>query len=193
MPSTRAAILDRDGTLIEILRDAETGLVYTAFHPDHVRLLPGTIEGLRTLQERGFVLGIATNQPGVAKGHFALAAIERTNAVLVEMLAAKGIRIAAVETCPHSPQVAPCDCRKPKPGLLTRLLARFDADPSTSWMLGDAASDAEAGRAAGMRTGLLYAPGRCELCPIRDADARGNPEVAAPTLPELVAKLLTAA
>ena len=186
----RAAVLDRDGTLIEILRDEETGLIYTAFHPEHVRLLPGVVEGLRALQDHGFKLGIATNQPGVARGHFSLEAIEQTHATLVAKLAAEGVRIEAVETCPHSPLVAPCNCRKPEPGLLTRLLTTFGADPATSWMIGDAASDAEAGQAAGLRTALLYAPGRCELCPVREASERGQPELAAPTLPELVKRIL---
>ncbi len=189
---SRAVLLDRDGTLIEVLRDAETGLIYTAFHPDHLRMLPGTKEGLRLLQDAGFRLAIATNQPGIAKDQFPLAAIERTNQALVERLDSEGIHIEAVEMCPHSPQVAPCDCRKPKPGLLLRLLERLGADAASSWMVGDADTDMEAGRNAGVHTALLFAPGRCELCPIRDHAGRGNPKLAAPTLPELARQIIDA-
>ena len=34
-------------------------------------------------------------------------------------------------------------------------------------MIGDGAGDLEAGRAAGVQTGLVFAPNRCELCPLR--------------------------
>ncbi|HEY8041406.1 MAG TPA: HAD hydrolase-like protein, partial [Polyangiaceae bacterium] len=50
--------------------------------------------------------------------------------------------------------VRACDCRKPRPGMLTALLARLGADASRSWMIGDGAGDVEAGRAAGVKTAL---------------------------------------
>jgi len=40
---TGVAILDRDGTIIDVLRDEETGAVTVAFHPDHIRLLSGAV------------------------------------------------------------------------------------------------------------------------------------------------------
>ena len=39
----RGIILDRDGVLIDFVRDHERGIVTPAFHPDHVRLLPGVL------------------------------------------------------------------------------------------------------------------------------------------------------
>ena len=44
-------ILDRDGTLIDVVRDEETGVISTAFHPDQIAILPGVLEGLRLLAE----------------------------------------------------------------------------------------------------------------------------------------------
>lgn len=178
----KGALLDRDGTLIDFHRDAELGAVVSAFHPDHLRLLPGVIEGLRALRDAGFVLAIATNQPGAAKGQLPRAAIERTNRALVERLAAHGVPIAAVAVCLHHPEGGPggdpalaraCDCRKPAPGLLLGLARDLGLDPASSWMIGDAAVDVEAARRAGMRAGLLLDTRRCELCPIRDRDRAG--------------------
>ena len=171
----RGAILDRDGTLIDFHRDAELGAVVSAFHPDQIRLLPGVVEGLRALRDAGFVLAIATNQPGAAKGQVPRAAIERTNRALVDLLAAQGIPIASVATCPHHPEGGPggdpalvraCACRKPAPGLLLGLCRELGLDPASSWMLGDGDADLGAARAAGMRRGDpdRHAP-RCELCP----------------------------
>src|SRR5262249_14851095 len=71
----RLALLDRDGPLIDVVRDEETGTITTAFHPKHLRLLDGVVEGLRTLVDARFLLAIVTNQPGPAKGHFSRDAV----------------------------------------------------------------------------------------------------------------------
>jgi D-glycero-D-manno-heptose 1,7-bisphosphate phosphatase len=194
------AILDRDGTIIDWVRDEETGAIGSAFHPAHLRLLPRAVEGMRALQDAGFALAIATNQPGPAKGQISVAAVERTNAALVERLAAEGVRIAALEVCMHHPEGGPggvaalaraCDCRKPLPGMLRAVLARLGGDPGRSWMIGDGLADLQAGRAAALSTALILPPGRCELCPLRDGArlAPVVPDVAAGTLPEIAATI----
>lgn len=185
------AILDRDGTIIDIVRDEETGAISVAFHPRQLRLLDGAVKGMLALQDAGFTLAIATNQPAPAKGQFSADAVKRTNDALVDRLASEGVRIAAVEACMHHPDggeggdptlVGPCECRKPKPGMLTTLLRRLDGDPARSWMIGDAAGDLEAGRAAGVRTALVFAQNRCELCPLRTGPDGLLPDVHGPNL-----------
>jgi D-glycero-D-manno-heptose 1,7-bisphosphate phosphatase len=173
----KAIILDRDGTLVDVVRDEETGIITTAFHPDQLRLLGGVITGLKKLSDAGFLLAIATNQPGPAKGHFSQAAVIRTNDALVDLLRAQGITIAKVVSCMHHPDggakgdpslVGPCACRKPKPGMLDDLARDLSLDRASSWMVGDTTSDVQAGQAAKMRTGLLFDTKRCELCPLRN-------------------------
>jgi D-glycero-D-manno-heptose 1,7-bisphosphate phosphatase len=180
-------ILDRDGTLIDLVRDEENGAILSAFHPSHVRLLPGVIEGLGALRDAGFRLCIATNQPGPAKGQYSAAAVERTNAALLAELEKFGIAIAALEVCMHHPKggphgdpalVGPCTCRKPLPGLLERAMERASLDPTRTWMVGDSRADLEAGRAAGLRVGLVYSLDRCELCPLRNGPPE-SPEIVA--------------
>jgi D-glycero-D-manno-heptose 1,7-bisphosphate phosphatase len=206
IPSKRAVvILDRDGTLIDVLRDEETGVLSTAFHPDHLVLLGGVVEGLRVLRDAGFVLAIATNQPGPAKGQFSADAVKRTNDALVAMLASDGIVIANVQACLHHPDgdprgdaslVGPCDCRKPKAGMLETILRELDVAREGSWMVGDSAADVEAGEAARLRTGLVFPSNRCELCPLRAgvsaATKRAVPTVNGATL-LAVAKAIVAA
>ena len=54
MASTRPGIiLDRDGTLIDVVRDEETGVLSVAFSPSQLRLLPGVLEGLLLLKAAG--------------------------------------------------------------------------------------------------------------------------------------------
>jgi D-glycero-D-manno-heptose 1,7-bisphosphate phosphatase len=194
------AILDRDGTIIDVVRDEETGAIAVAFHPDHVRFLPGAVEGLRALGEAGFTLAMATNQPGPAKGQISAKAVARTNDAVVSRLLQAGVHIAAVEVCMHHPDGGPggdatlvqrCDCRKPKPGMLHALARRLDADRARSWMVGDSSGDVQAGRAAGLRTGLVFAPNRCELCPLRGGVSGIVPDAAAARLDELAKAIVS--
>jgi D-glycero-D-manno-heptose 1,7-bisphosphate phosphatase len=180
-------ILDRDGTLIDVFRDDETGTVSVAFHPNQIRFLPGVIDGLKLLAAAGYGFAIASNQPGPAKGQISRGAVERTNAALLELLRAEGIEIATVEVCMHHPDGGPggdptlagkCDCRKPKPGLLLAAMEHARFDPARTWMIGDSSADVLAARAAGVRGALVFATNRCEICPLRN-----GPEVR----PELVA------
>lgn len=198
----RAAILDRDGTLIDFHRDAELGAVVSAFHPSQLRLLPGVLEGLRVLSGAGFLLAIATNQPGAAKGQIPRSAIARTNEALIAMLAAEGISIAAIAVCEHHPDggpggdaslVGPCACRKPAPGLLLDLARELALDPASTWMIGDSAADVEAARRAGMRAGLILETLRCELCPLRVGEERlaVSPDRVAPRL-DVLARAIVA-
>jgi len=196
---TPVAILDRDGTIIDVVRDEETGAITVAFHPDHVRFLPGAIDGLRALATAGFTLAMATNQPGPAKGQISAQAVARTNDAVVSRLAEVGVQIAAVEVCMHHPEGGPggdaalvrrCDCRKPKPGMLRSLAQRLGADLDASWMIGDSSGDVQAGRAAGMRTGLVFAPNRCELCPLRGGMSGVVPDAVGAKLDELASAII---
>jgi D-glycero-D-manno-heptose 1,7-bisphosphate phosphatase len=196
--SRPVAILDRDGTLIDFVRDAELGVVTPAFHPSQLRLLPGALAGLEALRDAGFAIAIATNQPDAAKGLVPASAIERTNAALVARLEEAGVPIAGLAACLHHPEGGPgaepalvraCGCRKPAPGLLVELCDRLDADVARSWMIGDTAADVGAARAAGLRAGLLFREGRCELCPLRGAPD-GPPDRWAATLDALVREIL---
>jgi D-glycero-D-manno-heptose 1,7-bisphosphate phosphatase len=174
---SRGIILDRDGTLIDVVRDEETGVIVTAFHPRQVRLLKGVVEGLRALGAAGYRFAIATNQPGPAKGQYSREAVAKTNAEVVAQLAAHGIAIEHVASCMHHPDggaggdaslVGPCPCRKPKPGLLLECIDALGLDPGSSWMIGDTVSDVAAGVAAKVHTAILFDTKRCELCPLRD-------------------------
>jgi D-glycero-D-manno-heptose 1,7-bisphosphate phosphatase len=201
-PGAKLAIFDRDATIIDVVRDEELGAISVAFHPDQLKLLDGAVEGMRALQEAGFVLAIATNQPAPAKGQFSAQAVRRTNDALLERLAALGVRVAALEACMHHPEggtggdpslIRACECRKPKPGMLNALLERFGADRARSWMIGDSMGDVQAGRAAGVKTALVFLPNRCELCPLRPglgAAPGPPPDLHGTTLTELAAAIL---
>jgi len=149
--SRRAVLLDRDGTLNVPAAPHE----YVT-EPEGFKWLPGVPEALARMSRAGYVLGVASNQRGVARGLVrpdVLAAIERR---IQDDLAPLGVSIAAFRYCLHDLD-ANCGCRKPRPGLLRMLADDLDVDLEQSWMVGDTATDVAAGRAAGCRTALVAA------------------------------------
>ena len=52
--------------------------------------------------------------------------------------------------CPHGPKDG-CDCRKPKPGLLTEIGNRFQVSLGNVIFVGDNINDVKAARAAGAK------------------------------------------
>lgn len=143
-----AAFVDRDGTIIrerEYLSD-----------PAGVELLPGAAEGLRILQDAGYVLVSVSNQSGIARGLYDEAAYQRVQRRMVAILADHGVRIAASYHCPHHPDVTgPCDCRKPASGLFLAAIREHGLDPGRSVFIGDRLRDIEAARELGGRAFLL--------------------------------------
>jgi D-glycero-D-manno-heptose 1,7-bisphosphate phosphatase len=143
-----AVIFDRDGVLIEDL-----GFVH---RPDQVRWIDGALVLLRELKEQGVLAMVATNQSGVARGYFGVDAVEQIHLRLARDAEAAGGKIEAFEYCPHLPNgvIAPynieCECRKPKPGMIHKLLARFGLNPEKVILIGDRERDVEAALAAGV-------------------------------------------
>jgi D-glycero-D-manno-heptose 1,7-bisphosphate phosphatase len=142
----RAALLDRDGTLIlerHYLSD-----------PEGVELLPGAAEGLRRLRSLGFALVVVTNQSGLARGLFDAERLAQIHARLTFLLKQEGVILDGIYVCPHLPTDG-CWCRKPRPGLVERAAARHGFDPAASIVIGDKACDVELGRAVGARSILV--------------------------------------
>lgn len=169
MSGGRAVFLDRDGVLVE---DVDALLL-----ADQIHLLPGAAEGTRRLHAAGFALVMVTNQPIVARGMATEADVERLNGEIAERLAAAGgARLDAAYSCPHHPHAdvpdyrVECDCRKPRPGLLTRAAAERGYDLARSYMVGDRPTDVLAGQRAGCRT-VQVLSGRHADPPIVTSDA----------------------
>lgn len=144
--SARFVFVDRDGTLV---RDHG----YTHRIQDYA-LLPGVREGLGRLVRAGYRLAVVTNQSGIGRGLYDEAAFHAFQRVLAQDLARSGIVLEASLFCPHRPE-AGCPCRKPAPGLLFDAARALGADLAASFMIGDSATDTEAGRRAGCRGNVL--------------------------------------
>ena len=136
--------LDRDGVLNQT--DVKEGKPYAPTKFKNFKIIPGTLEALSILKEKGFSLAVVTNQPDVGTGKVDKKIVEKMNVELLSKLP-----IDAIQVCYH-PQTAGCDCRKPKPGMIFDAAAKLKTDISKSYMIGDRWSDISAGKAAGCAT-----------------------------------------
>lgn len=162
MPQLRPAIfLDRDGTL-----NVDKGYVHDW---QSWEWLPCAREGLAALKKAGYVLVVASNQSGIARGYYDAAALARLNELINRDLAPFGACIDAFYHCPHHPAITgSCSCRKPAPGMIIRAAEELGLDLAASWLFGDRAADVAAALAAGVSPILLetgYGAKEKAICP----------------------------
>ena len=150
MPSP-TLFLDRDGTINE-----DTGYVK---NPDEITILPGVSDGIRKLKEQfGFKMIVISNQAGISKGLMTEEDVVLVNKRISELLNAEGAFIDDYLYCPYHPDFDPPEktiCRKPSPKMILEAAKLHDVDLSASYMIGDRASDIEAGINANVKTILL--------------------------------------
>jgi D-glycero-D-manno-heptose 1,7-bisphosphate phosphatase len=146
-PGMNLIILDRDGTINEDREDYVKS-------PDEWVPLPGALEAIARLNHAGWRTVVASNQAGLGRGLFDMAALNAIHAKMNAMLAKVGGRIDAVFFCPHTPE-EPCDCRKPMPGLFQQIGERFAVDLTTVPVVGDSLRDLQAGASVGCPAHLV--------------------------------------
>ncbi len=140
----RAVFLDRDGVVCRsIVRD---GKPYAARTLSEFRLVPHAATSVELLKQAGFIVVIVTNQPDIGAGLVDRSVVDSMHARLRSRLG-----VDAIMTCPHTRSDG-CECRKPKAGMLFEAANRFAIDLCASILVGDRASDIEAGRAANCHT-----------------------------------------
>ena len=148
MPAkNKAVFLDRDGVL-----NHEMG--------DYIRRIEDfevldNFDALKTLQDKGYLLIVATNQGGLAKGWYSEEELAKMHTKLKAVYHEHGVELTDIFYCPHHPDfTGDCDCRKPKPGLLLQGIEKYNIDPAQSYFIGDRDRDVIAGTAAGVK-GIL--------------------------------------
>ncbi|WP_414644246.1 D-glycero-alpha-D-manno-heptose-1,7-bisphosphate 7-phosphatase [Bosea sp. (in: a-proteobacteria)] len=149
----RAVFFDRDGVL-----NIDHGYVGRI---EQFEWMPGAKAAIARLNKLGYLVFVVTNQSGVARGYYSEDDVATLHGHMAAELAAIGGRIDAFHYCPFLPgaTVARYDrdspLRKPAPGMLLELIARFGICRETSFMIGDRQSDMEAASGAGIE-GLLF-------------------------------------
>jgi D-glycero-D-manno-heptose 1,7-bisphosphate phosphatase len=141
---------------------------------------PAAAAALRALAGAGFALAVVAWRGDLAQNGFTREAFARQAAHWSRQLhALAGVALAAFELCPHAPGPLgrpACLCRKPAPGLLTRVARMHRIDRAASWLVGATLDDVEAGQRAGCRTVLLDqgAETAWRFTPLRCPDVRAQ-------------------
>jgi D-glycero-D-manno-heptose 1,7-bisphosphate phosphatase len=149
-PTTGAAVfLDRDGVINRKQADGRYVASWAEFS-----FLPGALTALRLLAQRDVLTIIVTNQRGVARGALSHERLQEIHQRMSGAITAAGGRIDGILVCDHD--ISICDCRKPGTGLFLKARDQFPTiDFGGSIVIGDSASDLEAGSALGCRLVLV--------------------------------------
>jgi D-glycero-D-manno-heptose 1,7-bisphosphate phosphatase len=135
-------VLDRDG-VINVDSDA---FVKSA---DEWIPIPGSIEAIARLCKAGWTVAVATNQSGLARGLFDVAALGDMHFKMQQLAMEEGGRIDLIVHCPHGPDDG-CNCRKPLPGLFQQIVEHFYLDNLKGVpVVGDSQRDLLAGTCLG--------------------------------------------
>ena len=140
-------ILDRDGV---INYDSDNYIK----SPEEWIPLEGSLEAIAQLNTMGFLVAIATNQSGIARGFYSKEVLDAMHTKMRHLLKKVGGEIDYITYCPHGPGEG-CACRKPKPGMLLEIAKHFSIAPKEVIFVGDSGGDIQAAESANMEFVLV--------------------------------------
>jgi histidinol-phosphate phosphatase family protein len=123
-----------------------------------VAFIPGSLDAIGRLSERRLPVIVVTNQSAVGRGMITEGGLAEIHDHLKASARRSGGRILDILHCPHPPE-AGCDCRKPRPGMVSAACRRHGIDPAKSVLIGDSAKDIECARNAGCGRAILVRTG----------------------------------
>ena len=154
----RALFLDRDGVI-----NIEKNYVSTI---EEFEFIDGIFDLCRLANKLGFLIIVITNQAGIGRGYYSEADFQHLTRWMVDRFADEGVAIARVYHCPDHPTAGIGEYlresydRKPNPGMLLRARDELNIDLPNSVLVGDKASDIQAGIAAGVGANFLLGHGK---------------------------------
>ena len=166
-------ILDRDGV---INHDSDQYIK----SPEEWQPIAGSMEAIARLTQNGWRCVVATNQSGIGRGLFDMAALNAMHNKMHKAVGLAGGRIEAVFYCPDT-GASQSFYRKPNPGMLLAIGERYNVPLEHVPVVGDALRDMQAARSAGAQA-LLVLTGKGD-------QTRSHPDLPRGTLvyPDLAA------
>jgi D-glycero-D-manno-heptose 1,7-bisphosphate phosphatase len=159
----KALFLDRDGVI-----NVDKGHVHRR---ESFEFIPGIFELCRAAQSLGYLLVVATNQAGIARGYYSESDFNDLTDWMMAQFKEKQLRITRLYYCPYHPVFGvgrykyDSPDRKPNPGMFIRAQSDLDLDLGSSILIGDKPSDIHAGCAAGVGTKILLSSEGAESKP----------------------------
>ena len=149
----RALFLDRDGVI-----NLDHGYVSRV---EDFQFIDGIFELSRAAISKGYVICVITNQAGIGRGFYSVSNFKTLTDWMCKRFSAEGDSISKVYFSPYHPVhglgIYKKDdfSRKPHPGMLIEAEADFDLRMSDCVLVGDKATDIQAGRPAGVGMNIL--------------------------------------
>jgi D-glycero-D-manno-heptose 1,7-bisphosphate phosphatase len=171
LPRRPAVFFDRDGVL-----NVDTGFTH---RPEDLRWSEGAIAAVKAVNQAGWYAFVVTNQAGVGHGHYSEFDVDRFHRHMDAVLAGHGAHIDEFIYCPFHPEAKlqayrkDSPHRKPRPGMILDILARWPVEIDRSFLIGDRQSDLDAARAASIHA-YLYEGGDLHRLVARGLAAAGN-------------------
>jgi len=157
----KALFLDRDGIILQMVYDLESGYIHTALNPKQVVLMYGIIPLLKKAKSLGYKLIVISNQPNIGLKRISEENFRKTQEKMEALLLKHGIVLDGQYYCLHHPFAEiekykrKCNCRKPKTALFKKAIKHFRIDDKKSWLVGDGVYDILAGTIMRLQTILL--------------------------------------
>ena len=128
----KALFLDRDGVI-----NIDHSYVYKI---EDFEFTEGIFELLRFFINKGYLLFIVTNQSGIGRGYYREEDFQTLTSWMLDEFKKENIDIMSVHHCNHAPEKN-CACRKPRTGMVDKILSQHAIDLENSWLIGDKQSD----------------------------------------------------
>jgi len=151
----RALFLDRDGVI-----NVNHGYVH---RPENFEFIEGIFDLVRTAYALQFKLIVITNQAGIARGFYTEQQFHEITNWMCEQFVIQGVSIAKVYFSPYHPieglgaYKKDDFSRKPYPGMILQAQREFSLNLGSSVLIGDKASDIQAGVSASVGCNILFA------------------------------------
>ena len=153
----QAIIMDRDGTI-----NFENGFVKST---KDFTIIKNSAKAINKINNSKFLSICATNQPVIARGDCSIEVLQSIHDKLDYELSKFGAYLDDLIYCPHHPDKgfpgenlkykSYCNCRKPKNGMLEKLVFKHNLKRSKSFVIGDRFSDIAAAEKSKMHSILI--------------------------------------
>jgi D-glycero-D-manno-heptose 1,7-bisphosphate phosphatase len=141
------AFLDRDGTINERIIDG-----YVTDKPAF-KFITNAKKAIRLLNDNSFITVLITNQRGIAKGLMTEEDLHKIHSFMQDELLKSGAKIDKIFYCHHDTSDN-CDCRKPKPGMVSKALVELEKEGTDinvpKYFIGDTDSDMQTAKNSGI-------------------------------------------
>jgi len=141
--STPVIGLDRDGTINEDIGLTVKGVPPYCIKPEQFKPIPGSLEAIKIIRDKGYDVVVLTNQSGIQKGLFDAVDVDLVNNHMLKLLGdigCKSINGLYYSTTPFKDD----PYRKPNAGMFKRATSEIGVDWKNGVYIGDKITDLKA-------------------------------------------------